>query len=95
MEQNRESKRNKDKNYFRQLFPTETKQYIRAVKNKVDGIEGRNSFIYDEYPDQIQLERLLEEVLKTVPYESRIPRESQKQILRILMYDEIYERRNR
>ena len=97
--ENRESnrkgrkKREEDKEYFQQLYPWVTKQYLRAVKYGIDKIEGKNSFIYDEYPDRIRLELLLDSILETIPYEKRIPRESQKQILRILIYDDICMRR--
>ena len=83
----------RDKEYFRQLYPREIKQYIKAVRKTVDGVSGKDSFIYDEYPDYIRLERLVEIIVNDLPLDHRITREGQKHIVRILLYEEIYDRR--
>lgn len=82
-----------DKEYFMQLYPQEIKQYIRIIRETLDVMTGKYSFIYDEYPDFIRLERLVEVIVNILPIDNRFTRESQKHIIRILLYDEIYERR--
>ena len=86
-------KSQRDKEYFRQLYPQEIKQYIRIIRDTLNVMAGKDSFIYNEYPDFIRLERLVEVIVKSLPSDNRFTRESQKHIIRILLYDEIYERR--
>ena len=84
----------RDRAYFRQLYPGELKQYLREVKNTVDKLEYKDSFIYHEYPDQIRLEETVEEIINNTSLENRRNRAMLHHIILLLLYDEIYGRRN-
>lgn len=87
--------RKRDRDYFRQIYSSEIKTYLRLVSEAVDVIGGRESFIFHEYPDKIRLEQLTEQILDKLPVQNKVPRESQRQIIKILLYNEIYIRRNK
>ena len=84
-----------DRNYFRQLYPQTVKRYIRVIVDVLDRMDMKESFIYDEYPDKIRVERLTEIVLRLIPLENNMNRETQRNLVRVLLIDEIMERRKR
>ena len=85
--------RKNDREYFRQMYPQEVKRYIRVIIEVLDRMDIRESYIYDEYPDKIRLERLAEVILRLIPLEKNINRETQRNLIRILLIDEVMERR--
>lgn len=88
-------KRISERDYFRQMYPQEVKRYIRVIVEVLDRMDLRDSYLYDEYPDKIRLERLAETILRLIPLEKNISRESQKNLVRVLLWEEVIERRRR
>ena len=88
-------KRSSERDYFRQMYPQEVKRYIRVIVEVLDRMDLRESYLYDEYPDKIRLERLAETILRLIPLEKNISRESQKNLVRVLLWEEVMERRRR
>ena len=86
---------NSERDYFRQMYPLNVKRYLRIIVEVINRIDVKDSFIYDEYPDNIRLERLTETVLRLIPLENNMNRETQKNIVRVLLLDEIMWRRKR
>lgn len=84
-----------ERDYFRQLYPLEVKRYIRVIVEVLDRMDLRESYLYDEYPDKLTLERLSETILRLIPIENNIPRETQRNLIRVLLYEEIIQRRNK
>lgn len=82
-----------DRDYFRQLYPQNVKRYLRIIVDVLDRMDIRESFIYDEYPDKIRIERLTEIILRLIPLENKMNRETQRNLVRVLLLDEIIERR--
>lgn len=82
-----------DRDYFRQLYPQSVKRYLRVIVDVLNRMDVRESYIYDEYPDKIRLERLTEIILRLIPLENNMNRETQRNIIRVLLIDEIIERR--
>lgn len=82
-----------DRDYFRQMYPIEVKRYLRVIGEVLDAIDVRESYIYDEYPDKIRLERLVETVLRLIPMEKNMNRETQRNLVKVLLWDEVIERR--
>ena len=82
-----------DRDYFRQMYPGTVKRYIRVIADVLDRMDIRESYIYDEYPDKIRLERLTEIILRLIPLEKNINRETQRNLVRVLLIDEVIERR--
>ena len=92
---NSEADRRNDRDYFRQMYPQEVKRYIRVIVEVLDRMDIRENYIYDEYPDKLRLERLSDTILRLIPLEKNISRESQKNLVRVLLWEEIVERRVR
>lgn len=82
-----------DREYWRQMYPIEVKRYLRIIVEVLDRVDFRESYIYDEYPDYLTLERLTEIILRLVPIGGGISRDGQKNLIRVLLYEEIYRRR--
>lgn len=93
-EDNSTDRRN-DRDYFRQMYPQEVKSYIRVIVEVLDRMDIRESYIYDEYPDKVRLERLSETILRLIPLEKNMSRETQRNLVRVLLWEEIIERRDR
>ena len=87
--------RRNDREYFRQLYPQEVKRYIRVIVEVLDRMDIRESYIYDEYPDRLRMERLSDTILRLIPLEKNMNRETQKNLIRILLWEEIIDRRDR
>ena len=83
-----------DRDYFKQMYPTEIKRYLKVIIEILDRLDGKNSFLYDEYPDKIRTDRLAEMILKNIPIEKNQTRESQKNVIKLLLWEEIIRRRN-
>ena len=83
-----------DREYFKQMYPGEIKRYLKVIIEILDRLDGKNSFFYDEYPDKIRTERLAEMILKNIPLEKNQTRESQKNVIKLLLWEEIIRRRN-
>ena len=83
-----------DWDYFKQMYPTEVKRYLKVIIEILDRLDGKNSFLYDEYPDKIRTDRLAEMILKNIPIEKNQTRESQKNVIKLLLWEEIVRRRN-
>lgn len=87
--------RKNDREYFRQMYPQEVKRYIRVIIEVLDRMDIRESYIYDEYPDRLRLERLSDVILRLIPLEKNMSRDTQKNLIRVLLWEEIIERRER
>ena len=83
-----------DRDYFKQMYPTEVKRYLKVIIEILDRLDGKNSFLYDENPDKIRTDRLAEMILKNIPIEKNQTRESQKNVIKLLLWEEIIRRRN-
>ena len=84
-----------DREYFRQMYPQVVRRYIRVIIDVLDRLDIKESYIYDEYPDKLSLERLSETILRLIPLENNVPRETQRNIVRVLLYEEVVRRRSR
>ena len=92
-EENINNTRISDRNYFRQLYPQSVKRYLRVIVDVLDRMDMRESYIYDEYPDKVRIERLTEIILRLIPLENKMNRETQRNLVQILLVEEIIERR--
>lgn len=87
--------RSNDRDYFRQMYPQNVKRYLRVIVEVLDRMDVRESYIYDEYPDKIRLERLAETILRLIPLEKNMNRDTQRNIVKVLLWDEVMDRRRR
>lgn len=82
-----------EREYMRQMYPMEAKQYLAVIYGVLDRMDYADSWVYDEYPDQMALLRLVETILRLIPEKTNMTRENQRNLLQILLYDEILRRR--
>ena len=87
--------RENDRDYFRQMYPQTVKRYIRVIVDVLNRVDVKGSYIYDEYPDKIRLERLVEIILGVIPMEKNMNRDTQRNLIKVLLWEEITERRER
>ncbi len=94
----------RDLEYLQQLYPYEVRRYQRRVAEILDKMDYEGSMIYDEYPDRVGLERLVNTVWNIIKREeengesdiSQSPEtwEWIKALLFVLLNTEVYKRRN-
>ena len=84
-----------DREYFRQMYPQIVKRYLRVIVEVLDRLDLKESYIYDQYPDKVSLERLSETILGIIPLENNVSRETQHNLVKVLLYEEIIRRRKR
>ncbi len=55
-----------DLEYLQQMYPTYAKKYQGVIRNVVDKMDYEGSFIYDQYPDKITLQRMVTSVMAII-----------------------------
>lgn len=55
-----------DLEYLQQMYPTYAKKYQRVISDAVDKVDYDGSFIYDQYPDKITLQRMVASVMVVI-----------------------------
>ena len=89
-----------DLEYLQQTYPGEVRRCQRRIAEILDKYDYEGSMIYDEYPDKLQLclmcRRAYEQVMKQEKWEKETyPPEQIREIVEILMYQELMERRGK
>lgn len=56
----------KERDYWQQLYPEEVRRVQRAVEQACDQVDYEGSFLYDEYPDRIALQRMCEGIRQMI-----------------------------
>lgn len=52
-----------DLEYLQQMYPTYARKYQGTISSVVDKMDYEGSFIYDQYPDKLTLQRMVESVM--------------------------------
>ena len=97
-EQNR---RMQDLEYMQQLYPMEAKNILRKVIYHLDPIDYKGSFLYDEYPDQLQLYRVVASIFAEMKREAAENEEVWtperelwlQDMIKLVLYQEVFKRR--
>lgn len=96
----------RDFEYMKSMYPMAVKKILPYVEEECDRMAYHGSVIYDEYPDQLQIymmcNRIYEKLKKQKPrddYEMEMQifseKEHLKELVQILLFQEIFRRRNR
>lgn len=96
-----QTKRMQDLEYIQQLYPMEAKNILRKVIYHLDPIDYKGSFLYDEYPDQLQLYRIVASILAEMKRESSEKEEQLtpekemwlQDMIKLVLYQELFKRR--
>ena len=55
-----------DMEYLQQMYPTYAKRYQSVISSVVDKMDYESSFIYDQYPDKLSIQRMVESVMVVI-----------------------------
>ena len=97
-EQNR---RMQDLEYLQQLYPQEAKKIQKKGLMHVEPIDYNGSFLYDEYPDQLMLYRVVASILSEMKNEAEKAGEEwtpekelwMQDMIKLVFYMEVFKRR--
>ena len=100
-----------DMEYLQQMYPTYARKYQSTINSFVDRMDYDGSFIYDQYPDKIQLEYFVSSILAAVKKENdgnssndNIEADNTqvlgsderlRELITVLFYDELLKRRHK
>jgi len=96
-----QTKRIQDLEYMQQLYPREAKNILKKVIYHLDPIDYKGSFLYDEYPDQLQLYRVVASVFAEMKKEA-VEKETNwtperelwmQDMIKLVLYQEVFKRR--
>ena len=98
-----QTRRMQDLEYMQQLYPQEAKNILRKVIYHVDPIDYKGSFIYDEYPDQLQLYRVVVSVFAEMKKDAVDKEEIWsperemwlQDMIKLVLYQEVFKRRSK
>lgn len=98
-----QTRRMQDLEYMQQLYPQQAKDILRKVIYHVDPIDYKGSFIYDEYPDQLQLYRVVASIFAEMKKEATEMEETWsperemwlQDMIKLVLYQEVFKRRNK
>ena len=55
-----------DLEYLQQMYPTYARKYQNVISSVVDKMDYEGSFIYDQYPDKLTMQRMVESVMAVI-----------------------------
>lgn len=55
-----------DMEYLQQMYPTYAKKYQSVIANAIDKMDYEGSFIYDQYPDKLTIQRMVAGVMAII-----------------------------
>lgn len=96
-----QTRRMQDLEYMQQLYPQEAKNILRKVIYHLDPIDYKGSFLYDEYPDQLQLYRVVASIFAEMKKEA-MEKETDwtperelwmQDMIKLVLYQEVFKRR--
>ena len=98
-----QTRRMQDLEYMQQLYPQQAKNILRKVIYHVDPIDYKGSFIYDEYPDQLQLYRVVASIFAEMKKEAMDMDETWsperemwlQDMIKLVLYQEVFKRRSK
>lgn len=90
-----------DLEYLQQLYPQEAKKIQKKVLMHVEPIDYNGSFLYDEYPDQLMLYRVVASILSEMKNEAEKAGEEwtpekelwMQDMIKLVFYMEVFKRR--
>lgn len=65
-----------DLEYLQQMYPTYARKYQGVISSVVDKMDYDGSFIYDQYPDKLTIQRMVTSVMAVIKTNEHSDRES-------------------
>lgn len=96
-----QERRMQDLEYLQQLYPQEAKKILKKVLYHLEPVDYMGSFLYDEYPDQLMMYRVVASILNEMKKEasdlaeewSREKELWMQDMIKLVLYLEIFKRR--
>lgn len=96
-----QTRRMQDLEYLQQLYPKEAQNILKKVLLHLEPIDYNGSFLYDEYPDQLMMYRIVAAVLEDMKREIEKKGEEwskekelwMQDMVKLVLYLEIFKRR--
>lgn len=90
-----------DLEYLQQMYPLYAKRYQVRVRDILDRMDYNGSMIYDQYPDRLQMERLVQSIVTVLRREEDTQDADDakwswiQELITVLLYYEILKRRQK
>lgn len=55
-----------DMEYLQQMYPSYAKRYQGVIRNIIDKADYEGSFIYDQYPDKMTMQRMVNSIMQII-----------------------------
>ena len=55
-----------DLEYLQQMYPSYAKKYQNVIVSAVDKVDYKGSFIYDQYPDKLTLQQIVNSIMTII-----------------------------
>ena len=82
----------RDFEYMKSLYPETARRLLPYIED--DRMEYDCSMIYDEYPDQLQLNLMGKRIYDRAKEKEENPGEWLRDLIQVMMYQEVYKRRS-
>ena len=84
----------RDFEYMKSLYPATAKRVLPYIEDECDRMEYDCSMIYDEYPDQLQLNMMGKRIYDKAKEKEKEPGEWLRDLIQVMLYQELYNRRS-
>ena len=96
-----QTRRMQDLEYLQQLYPQEAKKIQKKVLMHIEPIDYNGSFLYDEYPDQLMMYRVVAGILNEMKQDAQKAGEDwrpekelwMQDMIKLVLYLEVFKRR--
>lgn len=96
-----QERRMRDLEYMQQLYPREAKKILKKIMMHLEPIDYTGSFLYDEYPDQLMMYRVVAAILLEMKKDAEnmgkewSPEKElwMQDMIKLVLYQEIFKRR--
>lgn len=96
-----QTRRMQDLEYLQQLYPQEAKKIQKKVIMHIEPIDYNGSFLYDEYPDQLMMYRVVAGILNEMKQDAQKAGEDwrpekelwMQDMIKLVLYLEVFKRR--
>ena len=84
----------RDFEYMKSLYPETARRLLPYIEDECDRMDYDCSMIYDEYPDQLQLNLMGKRIYDRAKEKEENPGEWLRDLIQVMMYQEVYKRRS-
>ena len=83
----------RDLEYLQEMYPKEASRYHKKICRLLDRFDHDGSLIYDEFPDRLAVCRMAQNMMAVICREEKEEGREIPELVQVLMYNEIYRRR--